>query len=217
MREKGELQLTNQRWKAITKNDSAYDGSFFYAVVTTGIYCRPSCKSRLPIREHVRLFETAEAANKALFRSCKRCMPGGRRLPDEEWISQIVGFIETSYAEPLTLKALSQVFHGSPYHLQRTFKRITGISPFRFIQHVRMEKAKELLNKTEMSIMDIAIAVGINNAAHFATLFRQKTGCTPTVYSQLSKLNHTGKQELAVPRSISSKRTLTDVSLCEEL
>ncbi|WP_051236979.1 bifunctional transcriptional activator/DNA repair enzyme AdaA [Paenibacillus pinihumi] len=193
MGKKDEITLTNQRWKAIFSNDTAYDGAFYYAVTTTGIYCRPSCKSKLPIREHVRVYVTAEAADQAGFRPCKRCKPDGKRLPDEEWISQIAGFIETGYAEPLTLNALSQAFHGSPYHLQRTFKRIMGVSPSRYIQQVRMEKAKELLLHTDMSVMDIAVAVGISNAAHFATLFRKKTGCTPTTYSSTYNPQHIGR------------------------
>jgi len=174
--------LTEERWRAITANDSAYDDAFIYAVKSTGIFCRPSCKSRAPKRERVRIFQNAADARSAGFRPCKRCKPTGHALPDEEWIMQITQYIDNHYEEPLPLSVLAEIGHGSPYHLQRIFKRTTGISPNAYVQQTRVRRAKELLAGSEQPVADIAAAVGIANTPYFITLFKRLTGETPAQY-----------------------------------
>ena len=176
--------MTDEAWQAIIGNDASYDGIFFYAVKTTGIFCRPSCKSRVPNQMNVRIFRSAMQALEAQFRPCKRCKPDGLRLPDEEWVAQIEQWIEGHYGETLTLGKMAELFHGSPYHLHRTFKRVKGITLAEHIQQTRIGHAMAELRTTVRSIMDIAIAVGIPNAAHFATVFQKKTGLTPTQYRE---------------------------------
>ncbi|WP_218091021.1 bifunctional transcriptional activator/DNA repair enzyme AdaA [Paenibacillus solanacearum] len=176
--------MTDEAWQAIIGNDASYDGIFFYAVKTTGIFCRPSCKSRVPNQTNVRIFRNARQALEAQFRPCKRCKPDGLRLPDEEWVAQIEQWIEGHYGETLTLGKVAELFHGSPYHLHRTFKRVKGITLAEHIQQTRIGQAMTELRTTARSIMDIAIAVGIPNAAHFATVFQKKTGLTPTQYRE---------------------------------
>jgi AraC family transcriptional regulator of adaptative response / methylphosphotriester-DNA alkyltransferase methyltransferase len=187
--------LTEDMWQAIVNNDSSFDGRFYYAVKTTGIFCRPSCKSRPPVKAHVRIYDDVQQAILANFRPCKRCRPEVRRLPDEEWVEQFVQLIESRYAESLTLPILAESLHGSPFHLHRTFKRVMGITPSEYIQQKRISMAKLYLCESEKPIVDIALAVGIPNAAHFATLFRAKTGFTPTVYRRsfsMGKINQKG-------------------------
>ncbi|OCB95926.1 Bifunctional transcriptional activator/DNA repair enzyme AdaA [Bacillus amyloliquefaciens] len=174
--------LTDEKWNAIIHNDASYDGTFYYAVKTTGIFCRPSCKSRVPNKENVLVFDTADAALERNFRPCKRCRPNGLRLPDEEWIAQITEYIDSHYHESLTLSVLADMCHGSPYHLQRTFKKIRGLSPIEYIQIKRLTKAEHLLLHTDKTVMEIALTVGIPNTAHFATLFKKRTGSSPTAY-----------------------------------
>ena len=89
--------LTDEIWQAILSNDSAYNDQFYYAVKSTGIFCRPSCKSKPPKKENVRLFRTAEQAQSAQFRPCKRCKPTNERLPDDEWISLVTEYIDRNY------------------------------------------------------------------------------------------------------------------------
>jgi AraC family transcriptional regulator, regulatory protein of adaptative response / methylphosphotriester-DNA alkyltransferase methyltransferase len=178
--------IPDEIWQAIVHNDSSYADKFFYAVKTTGIFCRPSCKSRPPKIENVRIFKDVQQAISENFRPCKRCKPTGQRLPDEDWVAQITQFIETNYGDTLTLETLADMCHGSPYHLHRTFKRIKGITPVEYIRQTRISKAIKYLTTSDKTITEIASAVGISNTAYFITLFKKKTGHTPTDYRKLN-------------------------------
>ncbi|ATP40753.1 AraC family transcriptional regulator [Solibacillus sp. R5-41] len=180
--------MTNEKWQAIIDNDASYNNQFFYAVKTTGIFCKPSCKSRVPKKENVCIFPNAEQALRANFRPCKRCKPTNVRLPESEWVILITEYIDKNFTEKLTLETLSDIAHGSPYHLHRTFKKIKGITPVEYIQQVRLNAAKEYLIQTNKAIADIAICVGMANTPYFITLFKSKTGQTPAQFRQMSKM-----------------------------
>lgn len=182
--------VTVEQWRAICENDAGYDGQFFYAVSTTRIFCRPSCKSRTPKLENVRVFLCAEDAMDAGFRPCKRCKSGGVRLPDEDWVAQIEAYIGEHYREHLTLSRIADGCHGSAYHLHRVFKAQTGMTPLDFVHVVRIREACVLLETTEMRVMEIGAAVGMPNAAQFATLFKRTRGVTPSGYRKNWKELH---------------------------
>jgi AraC family transcriptional regulator, regulatory protein of adaptative response / methylphosphotriester-DNA alkyltransferase methyltransferase len=179
--------MTDENWQAITLNDARYNDKFFYAVKTTGIFCRPSCKSRIPKKENVLIFQNARQALSANFRPCKRCKPTGGRLPDNEWVAQITEYIDKNYTVRLTLETLAEIAHGSPYHLHRTFKSIMGITPVVYIQQIRINKAKEYLIYSNNAISDIALAVGMPTTSYFITFFKKQTGFTPGEYRQLNR------------------------------
>ncbi|QGQ94304.1 methylphosphotriester-DNA--protein-cysteine methyltransferase family protein [Paenibacillus psychroresistens] len=179
-------KLSEEIWHAIATNNPIFDGKIYYGVQTTRIFCRPSCKSRIPLKEHVHIFNHIDQALAENFRPCKRCKPDGLKQPNEEWITQIIEWIEAHYMETLTLDKLAELFHGSPYHLHRTFKRIKGLTPSEYIQKIRMEKAMQLLKTTQQNVMEIGVAVGIPNAAHFATLFQKNAGLSPSKYRHSS-------------------------------
>lgn len=179
-------EITDEQWEAITHNDERFDEIFIYAVKSTGIFCRPSCKSRDPKKENVHIFNDATEAIADGFRPCKRCKPGGLRLPDEEWVIQIGEYIAEHFREPLTLEILADMCHGSPYHLQRTFKRIIGLTPVEYIQKVRITKAMYELTVTDKSVSEIGQSVGLSNLSYFITLFKMKTGQTPKQYRKTS-------------------------------
>lgn len=182
----GEM-MTDEKWQAIINNDAAYNNQFFYAVKSTGIFCKPSCKSRVPKKENVYIFQNAEQALRANFRPCKRCKPTNENLPDSEWVDLITEYIDQHFTEKLTLDSLASICHGSPYHMHRTFKKIKGITPVEYIQQVRVHAAKKYLIQTNKTIGDIAIRVGMTNAPYFITLFKKKTGLTPAQFRQMSK------------------------------
>lgn len=185
--------MTNEKWQAIINNDAAYNNQFFYAVKTTGIFCKPSCKSRVPKKENVRIFPSAEQALHANFRPCKRCKPTNEKLPDSEWVALITKYIDKNFMKKLTLETLADIAHGSPYHLHRTFKKVKGITPVEYIQGVRINAAKEYLIKTNQAIADISISVGMPNTPYFITLFKKKTGYTPAQYRQLHQMSKMGE------------------------
>ncbi|MEX2415224.1 MAG: bifunctional transcriptional activator/DNA repair enzyme AdaA [Paenibacillaceae bacterium] len=176
--------LTEEKWQAIINNDASYDGQFYYAVKTTGIFCRPSCKSRPPKIENVGIFLTTEQSLSADYRPCKRCKPTGHRLPDDEWIALVTEYIDKNYMNNLTLDILAEISHGSPYHLHRTFKRVTSMTPVEYIQQRKIEQAKELLMTTGVAIAGVGLSVGLANTPYFITLFKKKTGYTPASYRQ---------------------------------
>ncbi|QGZ62791.1 bifunctional DNA-binding transcriptional regulator/O6-methylguanine-DNA methyltransferase Ada [Paraburkholderia acidisoli] len=117
-----------ERWRAVASRDVSADGAFFYAVRTTGVFCRPSCASRLPLRENIEFFADADGARAAGYRECKRCRPGG--LPRElEIVQRACAALDADPQQRLTLAQLSDAVHLSPFHLQRLFKRVLGVSP----------------------------------------------------------------------------------------
>jgi AraC family transcriptional regulator, regulatory protein of adaptative response / methylphosphotriester-DNA alkyltransferase methyltransferase len=185
--------IPDEYWKAIVECDPAYDETFLYGVKTTGIYCRPSCKSREPKKENVQLFKNSYMALEANFRPCKRCKPEGHTQPNEDWVGQIAGWLDVHYSEPITLETLAELFHGSPFHLQRLFKKVKGMSPTEYIQKVRLEKAMALLDESEMTVTEIASSVGFRSTSYFVTLFKEKFGCTPAAYRKKGR-EHDGEK-----------------------
>lgn len=120
-------------WSAVTRRDAGYDGRFVYAVGSTRVYCRPSCPSRRPTRSLVEFFSTAALAEQAGYRPCMRCRPSSsERSRLEQAVAEAAAYLEGHAAEPVTLAALARRVRVSPFHLQRAFKRLMGVSPREF-------------------------------------------------------------------------------------
>jgi AraC family transcriptional regulator of adaptative response/methylated-DNA-[protein]-cysteine methyltransferase len=120
-------------WRAVMQRDRNYDGRFVYAVSSTRIFCRPSCASRRPNRENVRFFQTADQAQKAGYRACKRCKPTGKPTRNiDAALTAAAEFLKAPSRGPVTLSALSRLVGVSAFHLQREFKRAFGVSPREF-------------------------------------------------------------------------------------
>jgi AraC family transcriptional regulator of adaptative response/methylated-DNA-[protein]-cysteine methyltransferase len=133
------------RWASVLARDSHADGAFVYAVRTTGVYCRPSCPSRRPRRESVMFFAAPTAAELAGFRECRRCHPrAGVAAPaglDE--VRRACAFIQRHAAQPLTLAHIATHAGASPFHLQRTFTKLVGISPRAYQEAVRAGRFRD--------------------------------------------------------------------------
>src|SRR5512146_735896 len=123
-------------WKAIVERDARFDGIVYYGVVSTGIYCKPTCPARKPKPENVKLFFDAAEAERAGFRACKRCHPEipAKRNEQVEVVRAICRHIEKNIEGSLSLSQLGAKAGFDPSHLQKVFKRVTGISPRQYME-----------------------------------------------------------------------------------
>ncbi|WP_082967570.1 bifunctional transcriptional activator/DNA repair enzyme AdaA [Paenibacillus oryzae] len=174
--------MQEEQWHAITQCDHSYDGKFFYAVKTTRIFCRPSCKSRVPNQINVEIFMSVDDAVHGGYRPCKRCRPDRFLCPTEELVSQITKFINENYKEHLTLSVIAENLHINMYYLHHTFKRVSGITIMEYVMKKRIEMAKQLLENSNYTITRIAVINGFSSAAHFSTTFRKWLGISPSGY-----------------------------------
>jgi AraC family transcriptional regulator of adaptative response/methylated-DNA-[protein]-cysteine methyltransferase len=134
---------TEKAWEAFTRRDRSFDGRFVIGVLTTGIYCRPSCAARQPRRENVRFFADGGEAQAAGLRACKRCRPD-EVARDEAAVLAAIDEIKSSEGLP-RLEELAQAVGYSPTHFQRVFTRATGLSPAAYARALREERAREAL------------------------------------------------------------------------
>src|SRR5581483_2241549 len=135
--------------EAVLAKDARQDGAFYYAVGTTGVYCRPSCPSRPPLRRNVTFFRQSADAERAGFRPCLRCHPRETGSPQLRKVQEICRYIEDHLDEPLTLPALSRRFRLSPFHLQRTFRGALGVSPREYADTCRLKLLKNGLKESD--------------------------------------------------------------------
>jgi AraC family transcriptional regulator, regulatory protein of adaptative response / methylated-DNA-[protein]-cysteine methyltransferase len=138
------LYSDDQCWQIMQQRDSAYDGLFFIGVMTTKIYCRPSCSAR-PLRQNVRFFADAQSAQQAGLRACKRCHPDSIS-PEITTINAICRFLD-SQENPPALRELASRFGYSPFHLTRMFKAHLGISPRQYSDAMRKKRLASALSQ----------------------------------------------------------------------
>ncbi|TJY58833.1 bifunctional DNA-binding transcriptional regulator/O6-methylguanine-DNA methyltransferase Ada [Sinimarinibacterium sp. CAU 1509] len=133
------------RWQAVLERDAQQDGRFYYGVVTTGVYCRPSCASRRPLRRNVRFFDTPAAAQADGMRPCKRCKPLQQRADSRtvERIEALCRHLEQHLDDAPNLDALAVRVHLSPFHLQRQFKAVLGLSPKQYVDALRLRALRQ--------------------------------------------------------------------------
>jgi AraC family transcriptional regulator of adaptative response / methylphosphotriester-DNA alkyltransferase methyltransferase len=177
------LPLDEAMWNAVVGCDKNWDGRFFYAVATVGVYCRPSCKSRTPLRKNVRYFPNREAAQTAGFRPCKRCRPDlSDYSPEQECARRIKELLEKHYLERQQLATAMRRFGLTPNRSAAVFKRQYGMAPLEYLNRLRAERAKRLLAETDMPLVDLAVEVGFAGLSAFYHFFKKQTGTTPKQY-----------------------------------
>jgi AraC family transcriptional regulator of adaptative response/methylated-DNA-[protein]-cysteine methyltransferase len=174
--------LENTWWNAVLSRDAARDGEFFFAVTSTGVYCRPSCPAKRPRRENVAFFRHTEDAEKAGYRACLRCRPkSASRNPQADTVKNICRYIEQHLDEPVTLERLSSEFGLSPFHLQRTFKKTLGITPKAYADSCRMRLLKHNL-QTGKTVTHALYDSGYSSSSRLYERTASQLGMTPDKY-----------------------------------
>src|SRR5271155_3327992 len=170
-------------WDAVAARDRSMDGVFFYAVMSTGIYCRPSCPSKRPHRENVVFFRAREAAERAGFRPCKRCKPDSadQRDPNAQLIEKVCRYIDTHPDDPVTLETLGRALGISPFYLQRTFKAVTGITPRAYADSRRLTSLKAGLREGH-SVTRSLYDAGYGSSSRLYERASSQLGMTPSRY-----------------------------------
>jgi AraC family transcriptional regulator of adaptative response/methylated-DNA-[protein]-cysteine methyltransferase len=171
----------DELYERMVARDRALDGFVYVGVTSTGVYCRAgSCPSRTPKRANVRFYNSADAAEAAGFRACLRCKP--RELePQLAYVERACRYIEENIDEPITLEALGEAIGVSPTHLQRTFKRIVGVSPREYAARLRVSGVKTSLRNGA----DVTTAIydaGFSSPSRLYERANSDLGMTPHTY-----------------------------------
>ena len=177
------------RWQAVLARDPAHDGAFVFAVRSTGIYCRASCPARRPRRSQVRFYPGPDEAERAGFRACRRCHPRSPAGdPRPAWVGRICRLIEQHLddAEPPTLARLSASAGVGPHHLQRTFKRLVGLSPREWAEARRLDRLKARL-KDGRGVTEAAYEAGYGSAGRLYERASGPLGMPPGAYRRGAK------------------------------
>ncbi|MFY8000385.1 MAG: bifunctional transcriptional activator/DNA repair enzyme AdaA [Candidatus Kapaibacteriota bacterium] len=179
-------------WKAILAKDRRYDGVFWFAVKTTGIYCRPSCASRTPLEKNVEYFISPEEAHKHGFRACKRCNPDQISFPDTnlELVQKVCAFIARQITEnpdeSVNLEAIGEEVGRSGDHAQRTFTNVLGISPKEFADAFRLNRFKSLV-KSSTTVAEAMHEAGYGSSSRLYEKAGVMLGMTPASYKKNGK------------------------------
>ncbi|MDP3274774.1 MAG: bifunctional DNA-binding transcriptional regulator/O6-methylguanine-DNA methyltransferase Ada [Deltaproteobacteria bacterium] len=176
------LPLEDARWLALTHRDASADDTFVYAVKTTGVFCRPSCGARTPLRKNVLLFDNASAAQIAGFRACKRCSPSGTspaqlRAQQAAQMCELIAQSET----PPSLATLAAHVGLSVFHAQRLFKSHTGLTPKTYARAHRAGAVRETLRQAS-TVTEAIYDAGFLAANHFYKGADQWLAMTPRAW-----------------------------------
>jgi AraC family transcriptional regulator, regulatory protein of adaptative response / methylated-DNA-[protein]-cysteine methyltransferase len=174
-------------WEAVLRRDRDSDGEFVFAVRTTGIFCRPSCPARRPKRENVEFLPSAEIARAAGYRACKRCNPeSAARTLGEKRVKTAASYIEQHPGESLSLDALAARVTLSPFHLQREFKRVFGLTPRAYQNAVRTGRLKSRLSAGD-SVSRAAYEAGFGSSRAVYESAAKTMGMTPGEFRRGAK------------------------------
>jgi len=165
-------------WAAFLARDARWDGRFVTAVRTTGIFCRPSCTCRKPLRKNVRFFPSPEAAARAGFRPCKRCRPelaGGASEADRRLAERAQTLMRRAPGERWSVARLARALAMSPSSFARHFRAGARTTPSRALAAIRMRRAAEMLKRGDR-VLDVALELGFGSGSAFARAWRRHRG-----------------------------------------
>jgi AraC family transcriptional regulator of adaptative response/methylated-DNA-[protein]-cysteine methyltransferase len=181
--DKADIQTTDDpRWAAVVARDATADGTFYYSVRTTGVYCRPSCASRLANPRNVRFHRTTAEAARAGFRACRRCRPNEPPLAQRHaaMIAESCRAIESSESAP-SLATLARRAGVSPHHFHRLFKAVTGVTPRAYAAAQRARRLRAGLTRTA-TVTEAIYDAGFGSGGRFYAESDRILGMTPTAY-----------------------------------
>ncbi|SCZ81770.1 bifunctional transcriptional activator/DNA repair enzyme AdaA [Acidaminobacter hydrogenoformans] len=165
---------------AVLNSDAAYDGKFFYAVKSTGIFCRPSCRSRAPKPENLDFFDTRDAALAAGYRPCKRCRPDlSDYAPYEHSTEALREAIEVHLLDPEVLAPLLKALGGHQASVKAAFNAHYGCLPMEMILQKRLEIAARSLITSSAPILQIALSSGFSSQSAFYAAFKRAYHMSP--------------------------------------
>lgn len=170
---------SDRAWQAVLSRDRSFDGRFVTGVLTTGIYCRPSCAARHPRRENVRFFKGPDAAEAEGLRACLRCRPN-EVARDEKAVSRALDLLADAEEAP-GLSELAEAVGYSPAHFQRVFKRAVGLSPTQYVRSRRMELASDALS-SGASVTEAIYAAGYSTSSRFYEASEGRMGMAPSAW-----------------------------------
>jgi AraC family transcriptional regulator, regulatory protein of adaptative response / methylphosphotriester-DNA alkyltransferase methyltransferase len=180
MRRNASDPLDLQKWEAVQKGDCAFDGVFFYGVRSTGIYCRPSCRSKMPLRKNVEFFDSAEKAEEKGFRPCKRCKPDlSEKDRENTMVDQLKSVCDRYFDDRDLLSAELERLDIHQNRVVRQFHRQYHTTPSKYINEMRVAKAAKLLRETDLSILQIASECGFGSVPSFYASYKSRFGQTP--------------------------------------
>ena len=185
MRRNASDPLDQQKWDAVLQGDEAFDGVFFYGVRTTGVYCRPSCRSKSPLKKNVEFFDSAEEAEKRGFRPCKKCKPDLSE-PDREntIVDQLRNVCDRYFDDRERLSAELERLDIHQNRVFREFHRQYHTTPSKYINELRVVKAAKLLQESDKSMLQIASECGFGSVLSFYASYKTKCGQTPTEFRE---------------------------------
>lgn len=170
-----------EAWRAVEQRDPRFDGRFVYAVKSTRVYCRPSCPSRRPRRDRVTFYSAPDAAEQAGFRACRRCHPREAAPAAAIAVERARRYIEAHADRTITLPALAREVGVSPFHLQRTFKRVLGVSPREYHDALRVSNFKSRLRAGD-TVSRATYEAGYGSSSRVYERSDRSLGMTPAVY-----------------------------------
>lgn len=164
------------------ERNPGFDGVLYFAVKSTGIYCKPSCPSRRPRPERVSFFFTTAEAEKAGYRACRRCHPERMEpAPNVLMAREVCRYIEANFDGTVNLRVLSAALGQSQFHLQRTFKQVTGVSPHEYLESRRMSQFRAGL-RFGMPVADAIYEAGFTSSSRVYERSHEHLGMTPAAY-----------------------------------
>ncbi|MHB1312748.1 MAG: bifunctional DNA-binding transcriptional regulator/O6-methylguanine-DNA methyltransferase Ada [Gemmatimonadaceae bacterium] len=179
------LPVADDAWRAVATRDASADGRFVYAVVTTGVFCKPSCPSRRPLRENARFFPSSGDAARAGYRACLRCRPAQGQPGDDPRVTATLALVDRHLAlgDParLTLAILAERLDLSPFHLHRVLRAALGVPFAQYLRARRRERLKQALRRGR-SVSQATFDAGFGSSSRVYDSVASTLGMTPGAY-----------------------------------